>query len=243
MGYIKGKKRRGKTKKRGPPLSKKQVSGVNRLIHRNQELKYLDTLLSAVTVGGATAASRNVAYTITVPSQGTQDIQRIGDTIRLSDYLEGTLTVKQLEDAKSNNAEQWFRCIIVQNKQERDGTFGGADMLALPGDLLASGPSGNPDPYSLIRHDARQLFRVVYDKLIRTVSNGGAGLAYNTGMSATIKFKIPLWGDKVSKTLQYSAASTYVANHHLHMILMSTADAATEVHSVDGMVRFHFRDG
>lgn len=220
-------KRRLSTQGKGRKLSKRQRFEVQRIVARNSELKYVN----------ASAGPANCTTTATLNSnfwnvaQGYSDSQRVGDRLEWCGSMELKIQATNGEGATAdiyNNIRQ----IIFQWHP---------NSTPVAGSILLNGPSGNPDVYSNYSHDNRQQYTVIFDKVYRTVGNGGvASGSYADNMTTgVLHYSIPL--KKCQKQVQFAAGSSTVATNMFYQL--SVSDSALATHpQITLSIKTFFRD-
>lgn len=205
------------------PIQKKQVK---RLAERKEELKYFLTNQALADISNA-----GTILDLTLVPQGQTDTTRVGDQLTLCGTLElrGTLQ-SQVNTVTSQRS--LCRTIIFQWK---------SNTVPVVADILLVGPSGATDVYSHYNHDQRQMYTVLHDSIHKLVGNGAAGLAWNPDVHKILYIKVPLYGKKGAKTLQYAGATTAGTNH-VYSLFISTEPGGAGCPDMFYQSKVFFRD-
>ena len=156
---------------RKPALTLRQRAEVQRLVHRNLELKYFAFNSGA---GSAIGSTFNISPAPFLVTQGVTDSNRIGDELTWVSAKLRFEIVNSLGVASDNYNN--FRFVIFQWHP---------NSTPVATDVFISGPSGAPDIYSTYGHDRRHEFTIVYDECFKTVGNGQAATSPFTSMTTT----------------------------------------------------------
>jgi len=199
--------KRKRTTKSTPSRKRAKTSGsapvtrqeVQRLIQRNTELKYQNSITA--NTGLSTTATM---YQITNIAQGTTDVTRVGDRLKLvKSYMRGVVYCGDVSNIVRFIIFQWF-----------------PNSTPVAVDILLPGSSGAYDWTSQYNHDLRQEFKVLYDKTWTLVGNGSAATApytsaYQACFQATLKPR--------HTELQYSGGGTTGTNQIWWMALSDSS--------------------
>lgn len=208
------------------PLSKRQKRDVTRLIHRNQELKYVAGSQNAAAVSSTATVVGN-PFDV---SQGDTDSQRDGDQLMWCGHIDFRVSVTNSQGATGDIYNN-VRIIIFQ--WHPNSTPSAAN-------ILLNGATGAPDCYSLYNHDLRQQFKILFDKVFVTAGNGNAATTPNTNIVNTgVKvYKIPL--TKATKKVQYSGGGLTGTNR---LYIFQVSDSVLVTHpTVSWSLKTVFRD-
>lgn len=197
---------------RGRGLTGVQKRQVSTLIHRNQELKYLATVFGPTAI---TSTASIVSTNFDVP-QGDTDQSRDGDQLMWCGHIDLTAQMVNGQGATGDTYNN-IRFIIFQWHPNSSPT---ATLL------LISGPSGNPDIYSQYNHDNRQQYKILFDKVWKTV---GPNLSTSNGITdmtttGVLKYKISL--ARATKKAQYIGGGAQGTNR-LYILYVSDSVLAT----------------
>lgn len=192
---------------KGPKLSKRQKLEVVKTIHRNQELKWFGTPISAQEIPG----NPGLLTLITGIAQGTTDQQRTGDRIKYA----GSIFLRMVIDLGDAAADThvYIRTICFQWHP---------NSVPAAGNILINGPTGSPDILSVYNHDGRQMYTIMFDKTEKLIGNQNVAAAPNVLTSSTIPnlrtYSIKLAPITFSTTpfesqAQFSAGGVTATNH------------------------------
>jgi len=209
---TRGTKRRFSGARTGAPLSKRQRSEVNSLIHRQQELKYFSAVATATAVT-VTGAITGVPFDV---PQGDTDQSRDGDQLMWCGHIDLKLQCVNGQGATADIYNN-IRYMIFQWHPSSTPTSAA---------ILLNGPSGAPDIYSNYNHDQRQQYLVLFDRVFTTVGAGNTAPIPNTNIVTTgLKtFRVSL--ERATKKAQYQAGGATGTNR-LYVLYLSDSALAT----------------
>lgn len=217
-----------------PGLNPRQKSQIKRMVSRRQELKYVDTNMGT----NATVATIGRYYLLTTVGQGVTDLTRVGDSLNLcgSIDLRGSLTI-QLDQNVSSRC--FVRCLIIQDCDYWD--FGtGFPTLA---QIFNNGYTGAPDWTSMLNHDLRHRFHVLYDKTYKLANNYVAGQGLNPQVSVILNNRILLSKLPVNrKEVSYLAGTNNNMKNGIFALFLSDIPAGNQPPWLNATTRIVFRD-
>lgn len=196
---------------------KSVVQIVRKELNKNIETKYYDRASTSAS-GDTVDYSGSAFYVLTTPSQGTTDLTRVGDKVR----IRGLHCRMNLFCGDSTNT---MRVILYQYKQASNLIANSVTYL-LNGTYVGTAQAPN-SPYV---HDYQKLFNVLYDKTF------ALDLVSKPEMS--LVFKCPI--KYARKEIAFSAGSTDAINH-IYLLVISDSGAATHP-SVQFVTRFYYDD-
>lgn len=211
--------------RKGRKLGRRQKRQVKVLIARRQELKYSYYANSTTvdSVGFVTGTPFDIP-------QGDTDTSRDGDRLQWCGKIDLMLHCINGQGALGDVYNN-IRVIIFQYHPN-----------STPGlsTILLAGPSGSQDVLSLYNHDNRQEYRILFDRVFKTVGNANAATtpATNTVATNVRKFKIPL--RKIRKYAQYTGG-TLAGTNRIYIAYLSDSSAATHP-TLEYSTKVFFRD-
>ena len=156
---------------RKPALTRTQRMEIQRMVHRNIELKYFAFNSG---LGSAIGSTMNISPAPFLVPQGTTDSSRIGDELTWVSMKIRFEIVNSLGVA-SDTYNNFRVCIFQWHPNSTPAAT----------DVFIAGPSGSPDVWSTYGHDRRHEFTIVYDEVFKTVGNAQAATTPNTSALTT----------------------------------------------------------
>lgn len=215
---------------RGAPLSKRQRTEVSKIVHRNQELKYVVASLTATAI----TSTAGVVSTPFDVAQGDTDTTRDGDRLMWAGHIDLSLEVTNGQGSLGD-VTNMIRVVLFQWVP-----------ISVPtaGDVFLAGPSGVADCFSHYNHDQRQQFKILFDRLFKTAGSSyfnGTFESPTTAITSTgvKRFKVSL--AKANKQSQYAGGST-VGTNKIYMFYVSDSSAVTHP-TLAYSTKIVFRDG
>jgi len=208
--------------------SKKYIAKVaTQVVLRNQEKKYLDTVMQDNFPLGITNNAQFVDLTIIAQSTTTaSDTTRVGDKIRLIELM---WNIQFEFDPASADLNSAVRMIIFQWKPNNNIYDPSSSILTLL----------NYDDYSSpLNHDNGNQFRVLYDKTHVVCKNGQSTVMETKRRSFVNKTKSTKY---ISQNCDYIAGTGKGANH-LYLMLISDDPFATSFTGIHGYARVVWTD-
>lgn len=200
-------RRRGAKRVAGSKLNKRQVRQVKKIVNIGRETKYINFVQPGTAISNVPLAPQLIC----VIPQGLTDSQRDGDRIMLKPRLYMTY------NAVVGDATNYVRFLVFQWKPLNN-------PVPTAADVLLTGSSGSIDFTSQYHHDARQLYKIMYDKVHRLAGNGSAATTPSTSITTIFQkviLKIP------AKQQQYDSAGV---NHTNALYLVTVSDSAVIPH-------------
>lgn len=184
------------------------------MIASRVEKKYYDRLLSTI----GTPSAGTITHLTTIP-QGVGDTERVGDEIELR-----KMTIRL--NLESNAQVGIVRFIFFQ---WIPSTTSGPTVA----DLLVLGASGAVDNTSQYRHDSRQSYRILYDRIWHL--NGDIGV---TNGQTTTSFVTPVFTIYPKrKKLEFIDSLTVYCASGIYLLSVGNASATCA-----GTFRSHYTD-
>lgn len=196
-------------KQNQPPLNPRQKKEVDKIILRNQEIKYFVGGFSASNVTN-TAVINGVPFDI---PQGDTDSERDGDHLKWLGKVRMNFQMIANGSAKHNT----IRLILFQWHPTSLGT-----PIPVPSSILLSGPTGSVDIMSHYNHDQRQNYKILYDQVFDLVGDytvDPAAVTTTTVITKHVKVSLA----KARKQVQYNAGGLQGTNR---LFLIYVSDSA-----------------
>lgn len=216
----------GKTKRRGRKLQPRFTQHrVGRQIVLRPELKFKDTILSAVSL---TAGSTAPFYPLNLMAPGTSASTRVGQSINIkSVQLALSFDIASYEGA-INTAQ--IRVVLVMDSQANG---------AVPAETDIFETTNNVNSMRKIGETHR--FRVLLDR--KLVCNQ-PGLAYNgTAVESSSMHKVLKYYKKLNQKIYYNGTSGAVADvSQSNLVLFIYSDVILPLPRVSGVCRIRFTD-
>jgi len=203
------KKPKSMFKKQQPALNPRQKKEVDKIILRNQEVKYFVGGFSASNVTN-TAVINGVPFDI---PQGDTDTERDGDHLK---WL-GKVRMNFQMIANGSAEHNTIRLILLQWHPTSLAT-----PLPVPLSILLTGPTGSVDVMSHYNHDQRQNYKILYDQVFDLASNttvDAAGITDKIVITKHIKVSLA----KARKQVQYVSGGLQGTNR---LFLIYVSDSA-----------------
>lgn len=216
-------------------LNRVQRQQVKKLQKKIMELKYHQTIVNN------NLDTTWLLWNLTAVPQGDTDISRDGDKISLAGNL--SFRCRLIADVSGDAAQQIpnVRFIFFQWHPQSDSA--GATVPTI-GQIITAGASGSQDETSMYNHDTRQMYTIIYDKVTKLTGPGTSSTnAYNTQISRTFHFELPLYKNKkVRKWMQFLAASTTNATNNIYLAAYASGIPDAQNPLFDFVSKIFFRD-
>jgi len=193
------------------PLNQAQLSQVQKLIHRNEELKFV-VASQNLTAQSSTASVANIL----VVGQGDSDSSRDGDSLKWFGNIDLALQVVNGQGATGDIYNN-VRVVIFQWHP---------NSVPTSANIFLFGVTAAVDVYSHYNHDQRSQYKILFDKVFTTCGNANAATTPNTNFVTTGVRKFTVSLARAAKTVQYVGGTT-VGTNLFYLLLVSDSALAT----------------